>query len=741
MGGMPGAPQNILDAGAQEYYPTAGAPYPPPAVPVAPAPALLPARRSRSCHPPMAMPMPMPPPPQIGLPVPTVATTPVDGPAGRAVVLSLLPPHTPELEVARAMAAFGDVRTVDAPALASEGVATVHFFDLRSAENAVTAVREQHMRQQCRLSQLYAAPAAWPPQPPAWDWHQDDCRGLVLGQAVWAHFAAASTLPDDGANRGSLVVLNSLPDVSVSELRQAFEAYGPLKDVRESAQRPNHKFVEFFDTRDAARALAELNGRDFFGHRLILEFTRPSIPGIRRRGFVSPRPTAPTPPRLQTAWRPLPAPAKQPPPPSSSTRTGKASGEVVPSAGAPPSLTRPIGARVAQAMNGRARARAGRSPQLWLTRRRRLRLRLARQRRPRRRPASSSYRRESSAWGAGEGPKSWRGGWETRFEFKQQGAASSDTNAATAAAADTDTQEPETRTTVMIRNIPNKYSQKLLLNMLDNHCIEYNKKIEAGEGAGEALVLLRFPLPPHRFQQQVQRGYGFVNLTTPEAAVRLYKAFHKQPWEVYNSRKICQVTAWRRSRTTSRTPSSLATATSTCPWSSRRRATEAAHRPELLVPAHAHAVAVAVAVLAAEGPGRERGPAGSGAHGPALVVRDGASSTMSTHADEEVHGAKQQTKTTTVGSARSYSAWATPTSRYKPSLAFASRSGGAVMVAAAMAYLCRGSASEAKGHPTFMACEWRLSGDRSVGDEMTREKERFDVCRVVSIERGREVKE
>ena len=37
-------------------------------------------------------------------------------------------------------------------------------------------------------------------------------------------------------------------------------------------------------------------------------------------------------------------------------------------------------------------------------------------------------------------------------------------------------------------------------------------------------------------------GYGFVNMTSPEAAVRLYKAFHKQPWEVYNSRKICQVT-------------------------------------------------------------------------------------------------------------------------------------------------------------------------------------------------------
>ena len=57
---------------------------------------------------------------------------------------------------------------------------------------------------------------------------------------------------------------------------------GDLKDVRESAQRPCHKFVEFFDTRDAARALAELNGKDLFGHRLVIEFTRPSGPGFRR---------------------------------------------------------------------------------------------------------------------------------------------------------------------------------------------------------------------------------------------------------------------------------------------------------------------------------------------------------------------------------------------------------------------------------------------------------------------------
>lgn len=37
-------------------------------------------------------------------------------------------------------------------------------------------------------------------------------------------------------------------------------------------------------------------------------------------------------------------------------------------------------------------------------------------------------------------------------------------------------------------------------------------------------------------------GYGFVNMTSPEATLRLYKAFHSQSWEVFNSRKICEVT-------------------------------------------------------------------------------------------------------------------------------------------------------------------------------------------------------
>ena len=37
-------------------------------------------------------------------------------------------------------------------------------------------------------------------------------------------------------------------------------------------------------------------------------------------------------------------------------------------------------------------------------------------------------------------------------------------------------------------------------------------------------------------------GYGFVNMTTPEAVWRLYKAFHNNHWRLFQSSKICEVT-------------------------------------------------------------------------------------------------------------------------------------------------------------------------------------------------------
>jgi RNA recognition motif-containing protein len=55
-----------------------------------------------------------------------------------------------------------------------------------------------------------------------------------------------------------------------------------VKDVRESAIKPYNKFIEFFDTRDAAQALSELNGKEMFGRHMVIEFARSAGPQSRR---------------------------------------------------------------------------------------------------------------------------------------------------------------------------------------------------------------------------------------------------------------------------------------------------------------------------------------------------------------------------------------------------------------------------------------------------------------------------
>ncbi|GMI83507.1 terminal EAR1-like 1 [Hibiscus trionum] len=99
----------------------------------------------------------------------------------------------------------------------------------------------------------------------------------------------------------------------------------------------------------------------------------------------------------------------------------------------------------------------------------------------------------------------------------------------------------DSRTTVMIKNIPNKYSQQLLLNMLDNHCIHCNEQI-VNAGDDQPLSSYDFVYLPIDFNNKCNVGYGFVNMTSPQTTWRLYKAFHNQHWEVFNSRKICEIT-------------------------------------------------------------------------------------------------------------------------------------------------------------------------------------------------------
>ncbi|XP_044508866.1 protein MEI2-like 2 [Mangifera indica] len=105
-------------------------------------------------------------------------------------------------------------------------------------------------------------------------------------------------------------------------------------------------------------------------------------------------------------------------------------------------------------------------------------------------------------------------------------------------------------TTVMIRNIPNKFTREMLMNFLDDHCKVENEKAQVQNSVTKdeepALVsAFDFLYLPIDFQNRVNKGYAFVNFTTPGAAWKFYLASHNQPWGAFQSNKIREIASAR----------------------------------------------------------------------------------------------------------------------------------------------------------------------------------------------------
>lgn len=77
---------------------------------------------------------------------------------------------------------------------------------------------------------------------------------------------------------------------------------GPVKELRGTPSKRHQRFVEFYDVRDAAKALAEMNGKEIQGKHVIIEFSRPgghgrkSFPATQIRNSRYPPPPLPLPP-------------------------------------------------------------------------------------------------------------------------------------------------------------------------------------------------------------------------------------------------------------------------------------------------------------------------------------------------------------------------------------------------------------------------------------------------------------
>ncbi|KAK1377391.1 Terminal ear1 [Heracleum sosnowskyi] len=447
-------------------------------------------------------------PPPLPVALPPASTTPT-----RALLLSSVPTDVSESIIRRDLEVYGDVRAVEMERV-KEGIVAVHFYDLRHAQTALGEIQEQHMQHQCRVRQHFdavmninnspyevaAVSFPVPLPPPSW--------GLVSGRAVWAQFM----VPGIGGypesyNQGTLVIFNVDCQVHTRHLRDIFEEFGCVKELREPPLNRDQRFIEFYDTRGAARAFSVMNGKKINGRHLIIEFSRSACYNKRfpKSTHNTPRNPRYVPPSSDRS------PSFIHSPPHFSGRSSKnPSGSRNTSVGQ--------GATVASlCLNDGERVRS-KNPK----------------------KASATYSSISGGTNmkqvnnnkVGCSSKEWKGWIKNEKEYDPRFLINEDSTVLP------NCSDP--RTTVMIKNIPNKYSQKLLLNMLDNHCIHHNQQID--EDDDEPLSSYDFVYLPIDFVNKCNVGYGFVNMTSPEATLRLYNSFHRQNWEVFNSRKICQVT-------------------------------------------------------------------------------------------------------------------------------------------------------------------------------------------------------
>jgi len=85
----------------------------------------------------------------------------------------------------------------------------------------------------------------------------------------------------------------------------------------------------------------------------------------------------------------------------------------------------------------------------------------------------------------------------------------------------------DVKTTVMVRNIPNKYTQEIMLSLLE----------EAGLNGSFDFFYL-----PIDFRNRCGLGYAFLNFLSHADAVEAYNHFHNRRWDEFNSKKVCEVT-------------------------------------------------------------------------------------------------------------------------------------------------------------------------------------------------------
>ncbi|EEF42723.1 RNA-binding protein, putative [Ricinus communis] len=428
-----------------------------------------------------------------------------------------------DIELRQLFEQFGDIRTLYT-ACKHRGFVMISYYDIRAARTALRALQNKPLRR----------------------------RKLDI------HFSIPKDNPSDkDINQGTLVVFNLDPSVSNEDLRQIFGAYGEVKEIRETPHKRHHKFIEFYDVRSAESALKSLNRSDIAGKKIKLE---PSRPGGARRNlmlqlnqeleqdeswsFRHPVGSPVTNSSLGN-WAQYSSPIEHSPlqGPHGSFLGSSQNHHHVGSAPSGVPLERRFGFLPESpettfmspvAFGGMGLGRNGGSFMMNLG----VRAPMNGVAIPRNisENGSSSYRMMSSprlspvflgnAPYPGVAPTAIEGftdrGRSRRVESNGNQA---DSRKQFQLDLDKIISGEDTRTTLMIKNIPNKYTSNMLLAAIDeNH-----------KGTYDFLYL------PIDFKNKCNVGYAFINMLSPSHIIPFYEAFNGKKWEKFNSEKVASL--------------------------------------------------------------------------------------------------------------------------------------------------------------------------------------------------------
>jgi hypothetical protein len=159
----------------------------------------------------------------------------------RSIHAANVDPQSSEAELRGLADRFGDVERIDADAV-SLGTAIIRFYDLRAARAMRAA------------------------------------RLLLRGRTL--RFAYGPLLPIIDArrppNNGTIVVFHLRRGVDDTAVMAEFGRYGDVRQIRTAPTKVTQRFVEYFDSRSAMRALKALKGRRVLNSKVSVEYSLPA---------------------------------------------------------------------------------------------------------------------------------------------------------------------------------------------------------------------------------------------------------------------------------------------------------------------------------------------------------------------------------------------------------------------------------------------------------------------------------